>query len=221
MKASDCVALSYPVFFTFLLLPVSWVHVFSASPSRTPSIHVSLLVSDTINQLVQSTCQQEDCGPLHSDLECCWALLICMVCSLIQDQPLGWKCLYGGTAVRGVAYGTTSPRGRGWSLWYWEPATGSSSMIQNLCIVMLVRPRLLQQSVAFDSAPPFSSSLLPWAGIAHSVSRVAMDLEGPEIQSRWGRYFPHHSRPVLGPTQNPIQWVPGLFPEGKDTGAWR
>ena len=24
----------------------------------------------------------------------------------------------------------------------------------------------------------------------------------------WGRYFPHSSRPVLGPTQSPAQWVP-------------
>jgi hypothetical protein len=35
-------------------------------------------------------------------------------------------------------------------------------------------------------------------------------LEGPGIESRWGRDFPHLSRPVMRPTQPPVQWVPGL-----------
>ena len=46
------------------------------------------------------------------------------------------------------------------------------------------------------------------------------ELKGPWIESRWGRDFPHLSRPALGPNRPPIQWVMGLFPEGKVAGAW-
>ena len=46
-------------------------------------------------------------------------------------------------------------------------------------------------------------------------------LGGPGNESRWGRDFPHPSRPTLGPTQPPVQWVPGLFPGDKAGGAWR
>jgi hypothetical protein len=35
-------------------------------------------------------------------------------------------------------------------------------------------------------------------------------LDGPGIQSLSGRDFSHTSRPALGPTQPPVQWIPGV-----------
>jgi len=51
----------------------------------------------------------------------------------------------------------------------------------------------------------------PFVGRDSSVGiATRYGLEGPGIESRWGRDFPYRSRPALRPTQPPVQWVPGL-----------
>ena len=54
-------------------------------------------------------------------------------------------------------------------------------------------------------------------GVVDTATRYG--LEGPGIEARWCTYFPHQSRPALGPNQHPIQRILGLFPGGKAAGA--
>ena len=60
-----------------------------------------------------------------------------------------------------------------------------------------------------------------WDSSVGIVTRYGLD--SPVIESRWrgGEIFRICPDRPRGPTQPPIQWVPGLFPGGKAAGAWR
>ena len=60
---------------------------------------------------------------------------------------------------------------------------------------------------------------IPWAGISQSV-QTRYDLDCLGFESRSGRDFPHVSRPALGSTQRPVQWVLGSFRGGRAAETW-
>ena len=63
----------------------------------------------------------------------------------------------------------------------------------------------LRMNLFFVTVHTFESGAASVVGIA-----TGYGLDGPGIESPCGRDFPHLSRPALGLTQPPVQWVPGL-----------
>jgi hypothetical protein len=57
----------------------------------------------------------------------------------------------------------------------------------------------------------FRGGNITTGGLDSSVGIVTgYGLDSPGIESRWEQDFPHLSRPALGSTQPPVQWIPGL-----------
>ena len=69
------------------------------------------------------------------------------------------------------------------------------------------RRKLLFYCWKYSFCLPLVSSCGPGSSVGIATG---YGLDGPRIESRWGRDFPHLSRPALGPTHPPVQWVPGL-----------
>ena len=68
---------------------------------------------------------------------------------------------------------------------------------------------------AYTSIPLFPLSL----GRDSTVG-IRYGLDGPGIESWWGRDFLRPSKPALGSTKPPIKWLPGLLSGGKVAGSW-
>jgi hypothetical protein len=86
---------------------------------------------------------------------------------------------------------------------------GSSAIIRRRFSTLLQLERFVMKMVVVRSF--LLRRVLPSSGPGRSVDiATRYGLHGPEIESRWGRGFPHLSRQVLRPTQPPVQWVPSL-----------
>ena len=102
-----------------------------------------------------------------------------------------------------LSAGSSFSKGKVTRVWSWPLTTiirnfvpsipkNFSSLSTCSCFIQLLYP-LMKCQVGCGSA----------VGI---VTRHGLDGQG--IESRWGRDFLHPSRPALGPTQPPVQWIP-------------
>ena len=107
----------------------------------------------------------------------------------------------------------SSPENVEGKLWGLGPEIGYSFRIIIIIIITII-------IIIINSSSSSSSSSSMGRNISVGIA-TRYRLDGPRIETWWGRDFPHLSRPALGPTSLLLYNGYRVFPGGKAAGAWR
>ena len=115
-----------------------------------------------------------------------------------------------------------------WSIaigFHFRPFSGAFAKLRKLTVSLILSVCLSAWSNCDPTERIFMKFniwvFLEAGGRDSSVSTATRyGLDGPGIESRWRRDFPHPSRPTPGSTQPSCTMGTGSFPGGKAAGAW-